>query len=153
MAFYMIMQSTYLTRSTLWSRRDLKGADVALIFSTWFVFCPPYLRLVRPICYCILLSSSAHFSVQAEKLVDKFKYMWNNICQRGYNPYTSHIMTPHGSRSHFGLSINEKATFTAFRLYRKLKRNWPKRENQSDPRLDWFMFHKIYYMYSDNKNK
>ena len=62
-------------------------------------------------------------------------------------------MTPHGSRSHFGLCINEKTTFTAFRLYRQLKRNWPKRENQSDPRLDWFMFYKTYHMYGDTKNK
>ena len=28
-----------------------------------------------------------------------------------------------------------------------------KREKQSDPRLSWFMFHKIYRMYSDIKNK
>ena len=28
-----------------------------------------------------------------------------------------------------------------------------KRENQSDPRLAWFIFHKIYLMYSDIKNK
>ena len=26
-------------------------------------------------------------------------------------------------------------------------------ENQSDPLLDWFMFHKIYYIYSDINNK
>ena len=28
-----------------------------------------------------------------------------------------------------------------------------KRKNQSDPRLAWFMLHKIYRMYSDIKNK
>ena len=28
-----------------------------------------------------------------------------------------------------------------------------KREKQSDPRLTWFMFHKIYCMYSDINNK
>ena len=28
-----------------------------------------------------------------------------------------------------------------------------KRENQSDPRLSGFMFHKIYFIYSDKKNK
>ena len=28
-----------------------------------------------------------------------------------------------------------------------------KMENKSDPILDWFMFHKIYYMYSDINNK
>ena len=28
-----------------------------------------------------------------------------------------------------------------------------KRSKQTDPRIAWFMFHKIYHMYSDNKNK
>ena len=28
-----------------------------------------------------------------------------------------------------------------------------KRENKYDPRLAWFMFHKIYLMYSDRNNK
>ena len=28
-----------------------------------------------------------------------------------------------------------------------------KGENKNDPRLTWFMFHRIYYMYSDIKNK
>ena len=29
----------------------------------------------------------------------------------------------------------------------------PKRTKQSDPRIAWFMLHKIYHMYSDAKNK
>ena len=28
-----------------------------------------------------------------------------------------------------------------------------KRAKQSDPRIAWFIFHNIYYMYSDIKNK
>ena len=28
-----------------------------------------------------------------------------------------------------------------------------KKENKSDPRLTWFMFHNIYIVYSDTKNK